>query len=163
MARDEGARTQAPQDERCSCGVQEKGGLPRTPWRRYAQSLVLALALALLGCGGDSVPNLAGVWTGTLQDNIAGTGSILLTIGQHDTQLTGTWQSTFPDPSNNSSGDLSGTVNEPSLALVLSAANSKDCSFTVSAHIDDDHHFSGTYTPFNCSRPQGGNLDVTRQ
>ena len=163
MARDEGARTQAPQDERRSCGVQEKGALSGTLWRRYAQSIVLALALALLGCGGDDVPNLAGVWTGTLQDNFVGTGSILLTIGQHDTQLTGTWQSTFPDPSNNNGGDLSGTVNEPSLALVLSAANSKDCSFTVSAHIDDDHHFSGTYTPFNCSRPQGGNLDVTRQ
>src|SRR5262245_3873939 len=162
MARDEGTGTQAPQDERRSCGAQEKGALSGTPWRRYAQSIVLAVALALLSCG-DSGPNLAGTWTGTLQDNFAGTGAIVLSIGQHDTQLAGTWQSAFPDSSNNNGGNLSGTVGDPEIALVLSASRPGACSFTVAATLDGDHHFSGTYSAFDCARPQGGSLDVTRQ
>jgi hypothetical protein len=162
MARDEGAGTQAPQDEGRSCGVQDKGTLSGTPWRKYAQSIMLALALALLGCG-DGVPNLAGTWTGTIQDSLAGTGALLLTIGQRDTQLSGSWQSTFPDPANNNGGNLSGTVGDASIALVLSASRPGACSFTVAANRDDDRHFTGTYASFNCGRAQGGTLDVTRQ
>ena len=42
-----------------------------TSWRRYAGSIVLALTLALPGCSGDEGPNLAGTWTGTIQDSVA--------------------------------------------------------------------------------------------
>ena len=135
-----------------------------TPWRRYAGSIVLAITLALLGCSGDDKPNLAGTWTGTIQDSVAGFGTLLLTISQTDTQLTGTWQSTFPNPTNNNGGTLSGTVGDPAIALVLATSRSQACSLTVAATLDEDNdnHFTGTYASFNCALAQSGSLDVRR-
>lgn len=131
-------------------------------WRRYARSIVFALALPLLGCGGDDVPNLVGTWTGTIQNSVAGTGTLLLSISQSNIQLSGTWQTTYPDPNNNNGGTLSGTVDEPAIALVLTTTKSRACSFTVAANLEDDHHFTGTYASFNCATTEAGTLDVTR-
>jgi hypothetical protein len=88
-----------------------------------------------------------------------------LSITQTDAQLSGTWQSTFPDPGNNNGGALSGTVGDPSVALVLSTSQTQACSYTVAATLDedDDNHFTGTYASFNCANTQTGNLDVTRR
>ena len=87
--------------------------MPGAPWRRYGWSIVLVLTLALLGCSGDDDPNLTGTWTGTLQDNFAGTGTALFTFSQIGTNVDGTWQFTFPNPVNNSGGILSGTAGDP--------------------------------------------------
>ena len=135
-----------------------------TPWRRYAGSIVLTLTLALLGCSGDERPNLVGTWTGTIQDSVAGLGTLLLTISQTDTQLTGTWQSTFTAPTNNNGGTLSGTVGDPAIALVLATSRPQACSLTVAATRDEDNdnHFTGTYASFNCALAQSGSLDVRR-
>lgn len=133
-----------------------------TQWRQYVGSIVLALAL--LGCAGDEEPTLTGTWTGTIEDNIAGTGAILLTISQNGAQLNGTWQFTFTNPINNNGGTLSGTGGHPAIALVLSTSQPQACSFTVAANLDEknDDHFTGTYANFNCARAQSGGLDVTR-
>jgi len=139
--------------------------MTRTLWRKYAGSIVLALTLALLGCSGDEEPNLTGTWTGTIQDSVAGPGTILLTIAQSGTQLTGTWQTTFGDPANNNGGSLSGTVGGgTSIALVLTASRSQACSYTVAATRDEDNdkHFTGTYASFNCALAQSGTIDVRR-
>jgi hypothetical protein len=133
-----------------------------TQWRQYVGSIVLALAL--LGCSGDEEPTLTGAWTGTIEDNIAGTGAILLTISQSGAQLNGTWQFTFANPIDNNGGTLSGTGGNPAIALVLSTSQLQACSFTVAANLDEDNddHFTGTYAAFNCTRAQSGGLDVTR-
>ena len=135
-----------------------------TLWRRYGGSivLVLALALALPGCGGDD-SDLTGTWTGIVQDNLAGTGTILFTFTQTDSRLGGTWQLTFADPRNNNGGTLSGTVSDPSITMVLSPSQPQACSFTVAAERDDEDHFTGTYAAFNCASSQSGSLDVNRQ
>ena len=139
--------------------------MPGASRRRYGWSIVLVLTLALLGCSGDDDPNLTGTWTGTLQDSLAGTGTALFTFSQTGTNVDGTWQFTFPNPVNNSGGILSGTAGDPSIALTLSASQAQSCSFTVVANFDDDDddHFTGTYTAFNCARTQNGSLDITRQ
>ena len=133
-----------------------------TSWRRYARSIVLALAL--LRCTGGGESDLAGTWTGTMTDSVAGIGTLNLTITQTAAQLSGTWQSTFADPTNNSGGNLSGTVADSSTALVLAAAQSQACSFTVAVKRDnaDESHFTGTYVAFGCTRAGSGNLDVRR-
>jgi len=135
--------------------------MPGTLWRWYGVSLVLALAL--LRCTGGEA-DLTGIWTGTLIDSIAGTGTLRLTITQNTSQLTGTWQSTFADPTNNGGGSLAGSVSEASTALVLSAAQPQACSLTVAVTRDstDDGHFTGTYVTFNCARTGNGTLDVRR-
>lgn len=135
---------------------------PRAAWRRYAGSLVLAVAVALCGCSGDE-PTLTGTWTGTITDNLAGVGSLLLTIAQTGNQLTGTWHSTFADSTQNNGGALAGTVNGDTIALTLTAAQPPACSFTVAATRNDDDHFSGTYAAANCARVENGSLDVRRQ
>ena len=166
MAIDKASATHDHRDAERSSGAQEGGTTLRTPWRRYGESIVLGLvlALAMWGCSGGE-EDLTGTWTGTLQDSVGGIGTILLTISQSDSQLTGTWQSTFPDPANNNGGTLSGTVGDPSIALVLTTSRPPACSFTVAASRDEDDedHFTATYASLNCARQQGGNLDVTRQ
>ena len=165
MEKNETSTVQDPRDEACAGFVKEGRAMPGAPWRRYGWSMVLALTLALLGCSGDDEPNLTGTWTGTIQDSLAGTGTALFTFSQTGTNVNGTWQFTFPNPTNNSGGSLSGTAGDSSIALTLVASQSQACSFTVVANFDDDddNHFTGTYTAFNCARMQSGGLDVTRQ
>jgi hypothetical protein len=162
MERDEAFAIQDHRDEECTGSVQAGGSMPGTAWRRYGGSLVLALILALLGCGGGE-RDLTGTWAGTIQDSVAGVGTLLFTFTQTDTRLTGSWQTAFTDPRNNNAGTLSGTVGDPSIALVLSTSQPPACSFTVAANRDDENHFKGTYASFNCASPQSGSLDVTRQ
>ena len=142
--------------------------------RRYAWSITLILALVILGCSEDPDPNrLTGTWTGTIQDSLAGRGTLLLNLSHVNTQLTGTWQSTFPDARNNTGGTLSGTAStrlsgRPSdlvITMVWSPSQADACSFTVDATLDnnDEDHFTGTYAPFNCARPESGSLDVARR
>src|SRR5690349_18541710 len=71
MGKDETSTVQDHQDEERPGCVREGGTMPRTSWRRYGWSIILALTLALLGCsGGDDEPNLTGTWTGTIQDSV---------------------------------------------------------------------------------------------
>jgi hypothetical protein len=166
MQKDETAIVQDHRDEEWAGFVQKGGTRPGTPWRRYGWSIVLAVTLALLGCsGGDDEPNLTGTWTGTVQDSLAGTGTALFTFSQTGTNVNGTWQFTFQNPVNNSGGTLSGTAGDPEIALTLFAAQSQTCSFTVAANFDDDDddHFTGTYSAFNCTILSNGSLDITRQ
>src|SRR5712692_9305322 len=143
MERDGASATQDHRDEERAGSVQEGGTMPGTPWRRYGWSIVLALALALLGCGGQGERDLTGTWTGTLQDSVAGVGTILFTFSQTDAAVTGTWQSTFADPTNNNGGTLSGTAGDPAIALVLSTSRPQACSFIVAGSRDNENHFTG--------------------
>ena len=147
-------------------------GMQRTPRRWYAWGIMLVLVI--LGCSNDPDPNnLTGTWTGTVQDSLAGRGTLLLTLSHVNTQLTGTWQITFPEAQINNGGTLSGTASNrltgrPSdllITMVWSPAQATACSFTVEAMLDnnDEDHFTGTYTPLNCTRPESGSLDVTRR
>jgi hypothetical protein len=84
---------------------QERASMPWRPWRWW----VLALAVGLLGCSSDNAtPPVTGTWTGPLQDSLAGRGTLVLTLSQTQRQLTGTWQSTFPDARHNNGGRCRG-------------------------------------------------------
>jgi len=115
----------------------------------------------ILGCGGDE-SSLTGTWTGTITDNLAGMGSLLLTISQTGGQLTGTWQATFTNSTNNNSGTLAGTVDGDAIALTLTSTQPQACSFTAVANRDGDDHFTGTYADSNCVRVENGTFDVRR-
>jgi hypothetical protein len=135
-------------------------------WRRW-RWCVLALGAALLSCSSDNDPKpLTGTWTGTLQDSLAGRGTLVLNISQAQRQLTGTWQSTFPDGQYTNGGTLSGIgpAQDLLITMVWTTAQPGACSFTVTAMLDnnDEDHFTGTYSPFNCTQPESGSLDVTR-
>ncbi len=44
-----------------------------------------------------SVPNIGGLYSGTIADNGAGSGTFTVTISQNGTNLSGTWAASFPD------------------------------------------------------------------
>jgi hypothetical protein len=147
--------------------------MQRTSRRWYKWGITLALALVLLSCDDDDLDLLTGTWTGPLQDSLAGRGTLQLNLSHVNTQLTGTWQSAFPDAQHNKSGTLSGTANDRLsgnprdvlITMVWSPAQAGTCTFTVEAMRDnnDDDHFTGTYTSMNCAQPESGTLDVNRQ
>src|SRR6266704_2290654 len=129
---------------------------------------VVALVVGILSCSSDNDPKpVTGTWTGALQDSLAGRGALVLNLSQTNRQLTGTWQSTFPDARNNNGGTLSGTgpAQDLMITMVWSTAQPGACSFTVTAMLDpnDDDHFTGTYVPVTCGQPESGSLDVTRR
>ena len=140
--------------------------------RRHIQQVVqwsgmllsLGLALTFLGCGGDGdeTPNIAGTYRGTVQDSVAGTGTIVTTIAQNDESLTGTFQTTFSNPANNNSGSVSGRINGSSVSLVVTPSNPTSCPFNVTANVNGAT-IQGTYAAFNCSRAVSGTLSLTRQ
>lgn len=133
-------------------------------WRRSMAAWVLALPLALVGCGGGDDINLTGRWTGTIEDSGSGTGSIVLMFSQMDQQVTGTWTIAFPGgPANTNGGNLTGTVSDPAITLLLTSAQVQGCAFTVAATKDNDDHLTGTYTTSpGCPLTQSGTLDVRR-
>jgi len=137
------------------------------PWRA-GRWWAVALVVGLLGCSSDNDPKpLTGTWMGTLQDSLAGRGTLVLNLSQTNQQVTGTWQSTFSEARNNNGGTLSGTgpAQDLLITMVWSTVQPGACSFTVTAMLDnnDEDHFTGTYVPFNCAQPGSGSFDVTRQ
>jgi hypothetical protein len=56
------------------------------------------LALGVVGCGGDDdEDHLSGNYRGTMQDSLAGTGTITATLVQTDSTVTETFQTSFPE------------------------------------------------------------------
>jgi hypothetical protein len=134
----------------------------------------VALAVVLLGCSNDDTPNdLTGTWTGTIQDSRAGHGMLLLSLSHVHTQLTGSWQQTFPDAQHSSGGTLSGTASpqlsgdprDVLITMIWSPTQAGACTFAVEATLDNNDldHFTGTYVPTDCPQPTSGSLDVIRR
>jgi hypothetical protein len=97
---------------------------------------------------------------------------LLLSLSQVNTQLTGSWQQTFPDAQHNAGGTLTGTASarvsgdprDVLITMIWSPTQTGACTFTVEAMLDNNDldHFTGTYTPVDCLQPTSGSFDVTR-
>ena len=127
--------------------------------------------VALAGCGGDddddkNDANVAGTFRGTIQDSIAGTGTITVTLAQDDSDLIGTYQTTFADPRNNSAGSVEGEVHGNAATLTATPSVTPfvptACPFNVTA-IVNGAQINGTYAAFNCTVAVSGSLTLTRQ
>jgi hypothetical protein len=125
--------------------------------------------VALGGCDGDDEPhdaNVTGTFRGTIQDSIAGTGTITVTLAQDDSDLIGTYQTTFADPRNNSAGSVEGEVQGNAVTLTATPSVTPfvptACPFNVTAIVNGDQ-ISGTYAAFNCTVAVSGSLTLTRQ
>jgi hypothetical protein len=125
--------------------------------------------VALGGCDGDDEPhdaNVAGTFRGTIQDSIAGPGTLTVTLAQDDSDLRGTYQTTFADPRNNSAGSVEGEVQGNAVTLTATPSVTPfvptACPFNVTAIVNGDQ-ISGTYAAFNCTVAVSGSLTLTRQ
>jgi hypothetical protein len=132
--------------------------------------LVTMIWVVLAGCGGDdddnNDANVTGTFRGTIQDSIAGTGTITVTLAQDDSDLIGTYQTTFADPRNNSAGSVEGEVQGNAVTLTATPSVTPlvptACPFNVTA-IVNGAQISGTYAAFNCTVAVSGSLTLTRQ
>jgi hypothetical protein len=129
--------------------------------------------VGILSCsGGDTTNDLTGAWSGTVQDSRAGRGTLLLSLSHVKTQLTGTWQQTFPEAQHNTGGTLAGTASpqitgnprDLVITMLWFPAQAEACTFTAEATRDNNDldHFTGTYAAVDCPEPASGSLDVTR-
>ena len=142
----------------------------RLQWSLLCRSLyVFLLVLALAGCSdgdgdddNDDVLNFAGSYVGTIQDSVAGQGIIALTLAQSGTQLTGTGQTTFANPANNTSGSIEGEVIGTAATLMLIPSNAQSCPLRATVTLNGNQA-AGTYAAFNCPVAFGGTLSLTRQ
>src|SRR4029450_7512365 len=111
--------------------------------------LVMLIWVVLAGCGGDddddkNDANVTGTVRGTIHDSIAGTGTITVTLAQDDSDLIGTYQTTFADPRNNGAGSVEGEVHGNALTLTATPSVPTACPFNVTA-IVNGAQINGTY------------------
>jgi hypothetical protein len=125
--------------------------------------VILLVALTNCGGGDDEDNDVSGTYTGTIQDAFAGTGTLRATISQSGSSLSGTFQTTFPDPQQNNSGTISGTVNGSVVTLTLTPSVPVFCAFNATLTQEDDDRITGTYVAVNCSVPDSGTISITRQ
>ncbi len=135
------------------------------PTRRLSRFLLVAGLVVAGGCGDDlaTAPSspLAGTWAGTMTDDVAGPGTLRVTLSESPGSVTGTWATTFP--AGDDGGSLGGSVNGSSLTLVLTPTNDPSaCSISVFATINGDS-IAGTYTALDCPGFVAGSVDLTRQ
>jgi hypothetical protein len=132
--------------------------------------LAMLIWVVLAGCGGDdddkNDANVTGTFRGTIQDSIAGTGTITVTLAQDGNDLRGTYQTTFADPRNNGAGSVDGEVHGNGVTLTASPSVTSfvppACPFNVTAFVNGAQ-ISGTYAAFNCTVAVSGSLTLTRQ
>ncbi len=126
--------------------------------------LCVALAVGTAGCGDSGEVSLTGTWSGPIQDSVAGPGTVRFTIEENSPVLSGTWLATFADPADTNGGTLAGTFDGHTITITTTSSLPTPCPLRVTATLQGDHRFTGTYAAFNCSTAVTGtgSFDVIR-
>lgn len=101
------------------------------------------------------LPNVAGPWCGSIQDNVFGSGQITLAINQRGSRIGGTWTDDF-----GGFGTLSGKMTGTALTAKLRDRANK-CNIVVNWILVNPGEISGTYAQFGCHQADGGSFDIT--
>ncbi len=134
--------------------------------KQRAQLIVVVTFIAFLitACvttpGGGGVINYSGSWVGSIQDSVAGSGTVSATLTQSGTSIVGTWQAVFAAGTNG--GSLSGVVNGSQVILELFPSSVTACPFRVVA-TGSATSMSGNYAAFNCTGSITGTISMTKQ
>lgn len=111
------------------------------------------------------IPNVAGIWSGSIDDSNGGFGELDMTISQHNRAIGGVWETFFDDPSFNESGVLTGTVvGSSSVKVTLKPSTRRACKARALGLIVSDSEVAGNYTSFGCPRgfSDSGSFDIAR-
>jgi hypothetical protein len=123
----------------------------------------IVLSMSLVACGGTGGSgsfNYSGSWAGSIQDSIAGTGSVTASMTQSGSNLVGTWAATFVD--GNNGGSLVGIINSNSVVIELHPSNPSLCPYNVVANRSGST-LSGNYAAFDCTVTVTGTLNIQKQ
>ncbi len=122
--------------------------------------------IIITSCGSENsdsnTVDLNGTWSGTAQDNIAGTGNFKATLSQSGSTVTGTWYISFPAVEYDNAGQVSGRINGTSVSATLTPSDPDACPFKLTANISGKQ-MSGTYASFNCTGVIAGTFNATKQ
>ena len=128
----------------------------------FSSALLLVATIVACGNGGGATAfNHSGSWTGVINDSVAGTGSVTVSISQSGNTLLGTWQATF-DAGGVNSGSLEGIIRANDVVIELYPSQAMACPYRIVAQRSGST-LSGTYVAFNCSIEISGSLSVTKQ
>jgi len=117
----------------------------------------LVFVLAACTSGGFSY---TGSWSGTINDSVAGAGTITASLAQSGSTFAGTWQAVFSSGTNG--GSLTGTVNGTSVIVDLEPSSTSACPYNVVASRSGSQ-LSGNYSAYNCTGTITGTLSITKQ
>ena len=128
---------------------------------------VCVLVLTLTSCGGDggnSSPfgSVSGNYAGTIQDSVAGAGTVKGTLSESGSSLSGTFQATSANLQF-LSGTVSGTINGTSITLTFTPSVPTSCPANITLNQVSATQLTGTYVAFNCTQADSGTINVTRQ
>lgn len=118
------------------------------------------------GAGGGCVnpPDLAGNWSGTVDDDVCGPGTVALTISQNGCAVGGTWSSSFANSDCNNGGSISGDADGGALDGELIPGDPDNCTLDVAGAVSaGDDQVSGTYATIDCTQSGGGSFTITKQ
>ena len=126
----------------------------------FLGGLLLLLASCTSNNGGTAPFSYAGSWSGTIQDSLAGPGTISATLTQSGSDLGGTWQASFTSGSNG--GSAVGFVNGNEVLLELHPSSVSACPYNVVA-TRSGNTLSGNYSAFNGTGTITGTISMTKQ
>jgi hypothetical protein len=106
--------------------------------------------------------DVTGNYTGTIQDSVAGAGTITASLAQTNAEVTGTFKVAFKNVAQNNSGSVSGTISGATATVTLTPSVTTSCPFKLTAQVQSPQ-ISGTYAAFNCQQAVSGTIAVTRQ
>ncbi len=122
--------------------------------------LAIACGVVLASCGSPTAPSpsaaIAGTWTGAVNDNVAGRGTLTLTLSRSDTTLSGVWSATYTLNSvMNGSGGVTGTITGTQVSATLTPDQTGRMCLGVAASVASGQ-LTGTYYASFCQPPGTG-------
>jgi hypothetical protein len=130
---------------------------------------MIAAAAVLAACAGKSSTaptpaEIAGSWTGPVNDAIQGTGTLSFSLAQTGDSVTGTWSITYADSTADVSGRAAGDVNGSTISILLRPSNPPTCQygpFEIAASVTGPSAISGTYSSVQCGNGDSGTFTAS--
>lgn len=108
----------------------------------------------------SKIPDVAGLYNGTLVDALSGPGTIALNIQQDGKKITGFWNTFYPN-NTTAGGPLTGTVSKTAIRAKLTTDYNR-CFYHVVVSIRPDE-FRGTFvTTRGCPEEDSGSFTIPR-
>jgi hypothetical protein len=130
---------------------------------------IIAAAAVLAACAAKSSTapapaEIAGSWTGPVNDGIQGSGTLSFSLAQTGDSVTGTWSIAYANPAADISGLAAGDVNGSTISILLRPSNPPTCQygpFEIAATVTGRSVISGSYSSVQCGSGDSGTFTAS--
>lgn len=136
-------------------------GLAMVPALAHAQEVDADTDVNAISAPEAAIP-VAGHWSGTINDSVAGPGTLDLLINQSGKHIRGSFDASFSDSTEDQTGALKkGIVSKTgALSFTLKPNSQKACSYTANAVLISSTEFTGNYAGNKFCSNKFGSFDV---